>query len=381
MKIKNKFILGVLGLALVAAIALWAHKRTSLRLSRSSNSDNQIESLASVPENVQPAVQQPRSGPPTPILPQPAGASNDLSRPKRFDQMDVFGRRAIKSEIGKQELPAIFKAMLDAERVEHDDLKQMHLQTTFANALRVKKPSPEFLEQMYGFLVNRANLEFERHLLIGALEEASTKESVDLLLRVAKTAPDQEMRGAAATLSGVASSSMNPPELSPMLERTWQETSNPTLIRSTATAMAKIGTPSGIELLLSAALATDKRDEARQQAAYYALQQTYRHDAVPPLAARLANQPPDSEAVKLVAPVLARIGDATAGKALVDWLQGRSENAAPLIDDLIRQRWLTNPFEAGWAAALDPALPFKNEENRKAIREALNAYRAGRTSR
>ncbi len=295
--------------------------------------------------------------------------------------MGVLERGAILTEIGKQDLPLIFQAMLDAKRVEQDSRKQMHLQTTFSNALMLKKPSPEFLEQLYGFVTNSANLKFERDLLIGALKGAATKESVELLLRIANNAPDLETRQSAATLSSVGSNSLSEREVLPLLERTWRETSNPTLLRSTAAGMAKIGTPSGIELLLSAALATDDRDKARQQAAYSALQGVYKGDAVPPLAARLADQPSTSEAVKLVAPILARITDPSASKAMVGWLQGRSENAAPLIHDYIRQRMLGDPFTSAWATALDPAVPFSNEENRKAIREALDAYRAGRTRR
>ena len=295
--------------------------------------------------------------------------------------MGVLERSAILDEIAKQDLPAIFQAMLDAKRVEQDSMKRMDLQTTFSNAFLRKKPSPEFQEQMYEFVTNPANSQFERDLLIGALKGAATKESVELLLRIAKTAPEEKMRQSAATLSGVASNSLTERDVLPLLERTWRETSNPTLLRSTAAGMAKIGTPSGIELLLSAALATDDRDKARQQAAYSALQGVYKGDAVPPLAARLADQPSTSEAVKLVAPILARITDPSASKAMVAWLQGRSENAAPLIHDYIRQRMLGDPFTSAWATALDPAVPFSNEENRKAIREALDAYRAGRTRR
>lgn len=371
MKNKNKIFFGALVVLLGAVIALWPPQEPPSESQQSTGSASQPTKVVSNQPRVPPVKQQPL--PATPL----GGADPE----RKFAKMGVLERSAILEEIGKQELPQIFQAMLDAEWVEHDSRKQMHLQTTFSNALQVKKPTPEFLEQMYGFIINRANPEFERHLLIGALKGAGTTESVDLLLRVAKTGPDEEMRGAAATLSSVASSSMNGPELSPLLERTWRETSNPTLIRSTASAMAKIGKPSGIELLLSAALASDDRDKARKDAASFALQLAYINDAVPPLAARLANQPPTSDAVQLVAPILARIGDETAGKALVDWLQGRNENAAALIDDLIRQRWLTNPIESGWGAALDPAVPFKNEDNRKAIREALDAYRARRTSR
>lgn len=234
---------------------------------------------------------------------------------------------------------------------------------------------------MYGFIANPANSDFERHLLIGALESAATKETVELLLHVAKTAPDEKFRKAAATLSGVGSNSLTEREVSPLLERTWRETSDPILLTSTAAGMAKIGTPNGVELLLSAALATDGRDKARQQTAYYALQEVSRREAVPPLAARLTDQPPTSEAVKLVAPILARTSGPAGQEALVNWLRNRPENAAPLVHDLIRQQIRTDPFESAWATAVDPAVPFKNEENRKAIREALDAYRAGRTRR
>ena len=349
---------------LIAGIALWLQKTT----------------LSAQTRPVAPAGQPPTVAPAA--APSPTKATPSTASPKKkFADMGVLEEKAIVDEIRKQDLPAIFQAMLDAERVEHDDLKQMHLKTTFAGALMLKKPSPEFLEQLYGFVTNSANLKFERDLLIGALEGAATKESVELLLRIANNAPDLETRQSAATLSGVGTLGHDGPELSPILERTWRETGDATLIRSTAAAMAKMGRPSGVELLLSAALATDGRDKARQQTAYYALQEVYRGEAVPPLAARLADQPPTSEAVKLVAPILARTSGPAGQEAVVNWLRNRPENAAPLVHDLIRQQIRTDPFETAWATAVDPAVPFKNEENRKAIREALDAYRAGRTRR
>ncbi len=349
---------------LIAAIALWLQKNT----------------LSAQTRPVAPAGQPPTVAPAA--APSPTKAAPSTASPKKkFADMGVLEESAIMDEIAKQDLPAIFKAMLDAKRVEHDSMKQMDIRETLAGALKRKKPHPEFLEQMYEFITNSANSDFERKLLVGALESAATKETVDLLVRVANTSTEKEIKDMASTLSGVGSNNLSNPEVLPVLERTWRETSNPILLRSTASGMAKIGTPSGIELLISAALATGDQDKARWVAAQSALQKVFKRSAVPPLAARLADQPPTSEAVMLVAPILARIGDATASKALVDWLQGRPENAAPIIHDLIRQRWLDDPFQSAWPAALDPAVPFKNEENRKAIREALDAYRAGRTRR
>ena len=349
---------------LIAGIALWLQKTT----------------LSAQTPPVDPAGQPPTVAPAA--APSPTKATPSTASPKKkFADMGVLEEKAIVDEIRKQDLPAIFQAMLDAERVEHDDLKQMHLKTTFAGALMLKKPSPEFLEQLYGFVTNSANLKFERDLLIGALEGAATKESVELLLRIANNAPDLETRQSAAALAGVGAGGRGGPELSPMLERTWRETSNPTLLRSTASSMARIGAPSGIELLLSAALATEDRDKERAIAAKAALLKVYQREAVPPLAARLAGQPPTSDAVKLVAPILAGTNGTEGQKVLVEWLQSRPENAAPLVEQLFLRNIRTDPFESAWSTALEPAVPFKNEENRKAIREALDAYRAGRTTR
>ncbi len=270
--------------------------------------------------------------------------------------------------------------MIDAERVEHDARKQQHLQTTLANAFLEKKPTPEFLEQLYGFLTNSGNSDHERGLLIGALGEGATPETVDFLLRVANTAPEQGIREAASTFSGVGAVGRRQPELSPALERAWRETTSQSLIMGTASAMARLGTPSGVELLLSAALATDDGDKTRKIAAQAALRQVDAREAVPTLAARLASQPPTSEVVEMIAPILVKISGPTGHEALVSWLRTRPENAAPLVDDLVRQQIHVDPFETAWATALDPAVPFRNEANRQAIRTALAAYRAGHTS-
>jgi hypothetical protein len=298
---------------------------------------------------------------------------------KKFADMDVLERNAIRREIAKQELPAIFQAMLNAERVEHDPMKQMGLQTTLAGALTEKPASPEFLKQLRAFLTDRSNSYFERQLLIGALESASTKETVDLLINVANSSSEQEIKESAGNVAAVGNLGRGRSELSPALERVWRESKNPNELLSTASSMAKIGTPSGIDLLLSAVLSPDGRDKARLDAAQRALQEIYFPNAVPPLIARLANQSPMSTNAKLVAPILVKIGDAAAGKVVVSWLQNTNENAAPLIEDLIRQRTLGEPMLSIWAAALDPAVPFRSEQNREAIRAGLAAYRADRT--
>ncbi len=363
MKAKYK-ILFVAGIVLVVVSA-------ALRLRKPppahrSNKSTPLEDLVVAQNQIPPVVN-------TPLPSNPSGVG---THKLKYEEMGILEKNAFLTEVEKQDLPVIFKLMIDAKRLEHASMKQLHLQTVLSDAMRIKKPTPEFLEQLYAFITNSANSEFERQLVIGALVDAATKESVNLLLQVANSATDKKIKDSAATLTG----NRGGPALSPMLERTWLETTNPTLLWSTAESMAEISAPSGIELLLSAALAKNSKDQARQEAATRALSIVliYKEDAVPPLAARLKDQTPTSEAAQLVAPILAATSGPDGQKALVEWLQSRPENAAPLVEQLFRQNIRTDPFEYAWAAALDPALPFKNEENRNAIRKALEAYRASR---
>lgn len=369
MKTKHNLLLG--GFVAISAIiiAFWLRKETPAELLDSKNPVSQTETIDSNLTPMPSVAQTPKAA---------AGTNPPSTSGKRYAELGVLEQNAILMEIQKQELPKIFQAMLNAERLEHDDLKQMHLQTVFADALKIQKPTPEFLEQMYQFVINATNSQFERDLLIGALGHAATKESVTLLLRLAKTAPDVKVREAAASLGGLGRPNQNVADLSPILERTWLETSDPILIGSTSSAMARFGTARGVELLLSAALAKDGRDEERQQEAQSALQIVTNEDAVPPLAARLKDQAPASEVVKLVAPILAGTNGTDGQQALVSWLQGRPENAALQIEDFFVNHIRIDPFESAWGKAIDPAVPFANEENRKAIREALDRYRAGR---
>lgn len=292
--------------------------------------------------------------------------------------MGVLEANAILKEIHKLDLSSIFRLWLEAGRIERDLMKQGAIALTLAQALQEEAPSPEFLEQMRQFIADSSNSQRERLGLLGILSYAATKETVDIVLQAASTLSDAQAREAAITGVGrVGRLGGGREKLSPSLERVWHESHDQNLLIFVAVAMAEVGTPSGIEQLLSAALATDGRDEVRARAARGALPKVYTNNAVPPLATRLTDQPPTSEPAKLVAPILVKIGDATAGKAVINWLQGTGENATPLIRDLIVQRTTNPAMSAAWKAALDPAAPFRNEQNREAIRAGLDERKAG----
>ncbi len=96
-------------------------------------------------------------------------------------------------------------------------------------------------------------------------------------------------------------------------------------------------------------------------------------NAVPPLAARLASQPVGSSGSKLVSDRLARITTPAAAKALLNWLQEVDESASAMAHDYVVAT--TSPAQLQvWESALNPAVPFRSEKNREAIRGGLAEF-------
>jgi hypothetical protein len=120
-------------------------------------------------------------------------------------------------------------------------------------------------------------------------------------------------------------------------------------------------------------------DDGRPSLAGMALlESTYKKEAVPPLAARLAGQSANTAAARLIAPTLVRIGDATAAKVVVGWLETVGSSAEPSVRDLVLRNTRTGPMREAWGAALDPKVPFRDEQIREAIRDALDRYERDR---
>jgi hypothetical protein len=305
--------------------------------------------------------------------------SHNVAETRPFVDLSAAERRAFMRSILQFEHRVIFQTMLAAGRVEHDPMKEGAIATTLAQSIRERKPTAGFFAQIREFAINPANPRLERIEVIAVLSNAATRESLELLVDLSTSIADPDIRRVASESVGrVGALRGDGNALSSSLERVWRESSDNAMLVSVASSLAKIGAPSGIELLLASALKSDGRDN-RLTAAQSALQEVYLPNAVPALASRLANQPSTSAPAKVVAPILANIGDVTAATAVVSWLQGQTEDASPLIQDLVVQRTRTEQMLAAWSAALDPAVSFRNEQNREAIRAALAVYRAGRT--
>jgi hypothetical protein len=301
---------------------------------------------------------------------------------KNFSNMDVLECKAICDKIRMQDHASILQAWIDADRVEHDQAKHGMLATTLMFAMHDRAPSPEFLAQMRAFIDDPANSELDRGVLISALGGAQRMETTNALLDMADHLPSKELKNDMVASLGMAGSLYNLDEsLAPTYERAWRETgpNNRDILSNVAASMARVGAPSSMEMLLAAALAPAGQDDMRRQVARNALTGTTilnRH-AVPSLAARLSNDSPTNEASQLAGSVLFKMQGPVANRALVAWMQNANASAAPLALEFVT----SGQSPDIWQAALDPAVPFRSEKNREAIRKGLTAYHAGRVTK
>lgn len=375
---RNKILLLLSVLVAAFGFVLWPERQAPRAHERTVSAGTKPSAAATT--------QQPTAAQSQPVLaqPQPVPAPNAVSSPKRkFADMGVLEASSIQKETMKQDLATIFQLMLDAGRVEHDQMKQGAMGSTLAQAMREKKPSADFLTQLQRFILNSSNLPHERAQVVGVLSAASTKESVDLLLRAAELLTDKELKQIAVTsvgrVGGLWGDGTFHEELSPPLERAWRESQDQELLIFVAVAMAEVGASSGISSLVDSALIVAGRDEVRARAAKGALAHAtiLNPSAVPPLAALLANQPSGSAGSKLASDTLARSGIPAAGNALLQWLRGADESVAPQAQQYVAQT-RTEAVLKLWESALNSTVPFRSEKNREAIRAGLAEYRQAR---
>jgi hypothetical protein len=234
------------------------------------------------------------------------------------------------------------------------------------------------VDQIQKFIADSSNSVSERGHLLHVLGEAKTKESLDILIYAATTLPEEGLTEGASdeiqSAGELRGDGKFHEELSPALERVWRESQDRYLLFKVGIAMGRVGAPSGIQLLLSAALAERPQSDIKKQAAEAGLADVLNEHAVPILAALLVNQPPTSAAGKLASGTLAAMSDPAAAPALLSWLQTTDASAAPLVPNYIVR---TNSPEMLKAceAALNPAVPFRSEQNREAIRAGLAEYK------
>jgi hypothetical protein len=129
------------------------------------------------------------------------------------------------------------------------------------------------------------------------------------------------------------------PELSPALESVWSDAvDNPKLQYALALAIAKVGAPSGVEMLLTE-IAKDGRTVAEiykggnvgALTALEAMNEVRNPDVLPVLAKWFTTRSEDEAAFVASGEALASMGSPEATRILLDWAKHAPDEAAPLV--------------------------------------------------
>lgn len=362
-KNRGKWILTSLVLA-VGATALWLVLSQPLALDKSPN-------VLHNPSAADPLMVS-SSADPGPSQDTTPSTSSGIPE-RKFRDISASERRAILRTLQKDELPALLQKFLNAGRIENDPIKQSMIHTLFVRVLKEKGASAEFTEEMRKFVNDEKNSTLERGYIVGAYASMGTKAGAEFVLWVATTHPNQEVRDGARDKIDNLHCGEDRTLMVSMIEPLWRDSNDPKMIRAVAFGMARQAAPSGIQLLLLAASAPNYQDEVRRITAVEALAETFWKTAVPPLEAALQAEPLGSRMHTMAFRTLHQIGDVSAAKAIISWIQTADSSAADLAKKWVIHARGETHIEAA-KAALSSNVQFRAEQNREAIRAGLKVF-------
>lgn len=318
---------------------------------------------------------------PVPESPKAAGLTRaSIDGEMKFSEMDVLERNSLLAEIVKLPHSEIFRLWLAAGRAELDLMKQSAIGTKLGATMRLKASSPEFFTQIQAFVADPSNSVEERRRVIGILGFASTKESIELLITLASTLPDEDLRH--SVISGIRGTgqmleAQHAERLIPLV-RAWNQSSDPQLLQAVGIAMAEIGAPEGVALLLSSTSLPAGIDDVHGSVAKAALEKVYADQAVVPVAEFLRRQPAATPASALAGKILVNIGSAEAGKVLLGWLQNAEAAASSEAYEFVISTRSPALLKV-WRDTSDQSMSFRSEVVRRSIQNGLSDYQRGRS--
>lgn len=266
-----------------------------------------------------------------------------------------------------------------------------------ADALSLKLRSGSN-ESTYGkigeYLVNASVPIEQRQLLLGILGSSGTENSLEILLKLSDLQGiETEIKSTAITtvreIGGVRWDEGYREELSPLLENAWRSnTDNPELRIAIAHALAKVGTPSGVTLLVSYisqhAQTVEEVSNFQNRLLWEmgrALGEITNPNSVPALQNGLRTQDATNVELWTSGTALAHMGRPEAANALLLWASQADGRVAPLVGPWISEA-LNDPKSFQLVEkSLTNGLPFVSQDNKNAIKAALREWRSNRSER
>ena len=163
--------------------------------------------------------------------------------------------------------------------------------------------------------------------------------------------------------------------LSALLEVKWKETvttERPAirLLGPLAQALAAVGDPEGIKILLDEVARPGGNQDARAMAAFISFKEIRNDAGVSVLAGALPNRPPDSPVLIAAGEGLAGIGNETATIPLIAWALAASDEYAAVAEHMFSKLWHPVALKKARYVFVENN-PFKSEKVRTAVHGAL----------
>lgn len=282
-----------------------------------------------------------------------------------------------------------------------DDIKRLHAEGApkrdvgiavrrLANLLQFAPDAKAVVAKIKEALENDQTNRETRSDLIEALGRAATAESLSVLFSMIQ---DERLAGSQQQiireLERAADSRWEArfhEELSPLYEQAWRSVgTNTAMSRALANGIAKIGAPSGVELLLAEVVKHgpaigdfEKRNDPQAWAAFNSLRHISNPAAIAVLSRGLRDQAPGNLELSAAGWALANMGLPEATDTMLAWSVTSSDVTASLLKDwLLRIRDLRS--EELLAQKLsDPAFLPANSQRRAAVEAALRTLQASR---
>lgn len=258
-----------------------------------------------------------------------------------------------------------------------------------ADSLR-KHPDPSVYRSIGALLASPDETVENKALAVDLLAEIATPESLGPLLALVGQETDSPLYfQALQAISRIGENRWDGEfheELSPVLESAWSnaENNDPAFLSAIGQAIAGVGAPDGVNLLLLTLAASNKdgkkeeTERAKQEVAFNAVPQVRNPDAVAVLGEWFEQESLGTPAFEVSATALAEIGSAEATKKLVDWATAAPAEGARNFED-----WLTKIDEPNTLATLATTqdLAFASPEvgdvfNRFAVTAGADSARA-----
>jgi hypothetical protein len=279
---------------------------------------------------------------------------------------------------------------LEASKKE-DELKLELIASTLSGRLRESNnDEARVLSKISDFIKERNQDDFLRWNLIEALGKAATPGALKVLLELVQSAEvSNELKpylmSQIGNVGDILWGGTFHQELAPPLEQGWKQAEGDESARNViAIALAKVGAPSSIEILIKEVAAGGRTISEFGQTssmsaweAYGALQFVRNLDSVPTLEAGLAANASGDMIMVASGQALASMGRPEATKALLDWIKSDRSDVEVYIDEWLSK--MRDQTSVDLAVSVAKSDRFANNTNRIALKKVLTHRKAYRS--